>query len=244
MPGAGVQFAAQDRGRWRPRLLTTTGFARNIRMDIGGNLGKGIVDGFVEIAASKSTSILIRGFLEGIRGNNGQRDAARQAQREANAPIAGWTAKKSPAHNSPKNKAKLFAPTLPKLTGRRRQRQQQSRSAARQLRGAEEELAKATAKARLDIEENTLKRLLTSIKTASTNALSLPMPIMSASSKTNSSCKMWNASAYRPNFRPRKHGWPIHKGRIAGSIARRRNKSNWKRGFRFWKRAGRDGAQS
>ncbi len=143
-------------------LLTTTGFAQGVGLQIGDSLGKGIVDGFTSIATSPSTSIAIRAFLETVRGNTSQRNTDRQAQREASA-NRGLDGEEITGAQLSENKAKLFAPKTPKLTGLGSAgtgTKSRAESEARQLRGAEEELARATAKARLEIEENTLRKLI------------------------------------------------------------------------------------
>lgn len=148
-------------------LLTTSGFAKNIGLDIGKNLGQGIVDGFIEIAASKSTAIAIRGFLETIRGNNSQRDAARQAQREASAG-RGLDGEEITSTQLAQNVAFLNQPKAPKVpglgigSGRGSGSSARSRaeSEARSIRAAEEELAKAKAAAIETIQTRSLQSQL------------------------------------------------------------------------------------
>lgn len=97
-------------------LLTTSGFARAIGLEIGDSLGKGIIDGITETASGRSTSIAIRALLEAVRGNNAQRNAAAQAQREASA-NRGLDGEEITTAQLAQNKASIFAPNAPKPSG-------------------------------------------------------------------------------------------------------------------------------
>lgn len=141
------------------QLLTTTGFAKSIGLQIGDALGEGLVDGFLRIASSPSTAALIRVTLNRIRGADESRSNARAEARAASIG-KGLDGEEITQTQLEENRAFLLKPK-PKPTGTGfGDKGKDKEGAARQLRAAEEELAKATAKARLDIEENTLRKLI------------------------------------------------------------------------------------
>lgn len=144
------------------QLLTTTGFARSIGLQIGDSIGKGLVDGFISIASSPSTAVAIRAGIEAIRGNTAQRDAQRQAQRDA---LAKQDESKRLSREIQSDILGAGKISLKKTGGTGTglssgSGNDKAESSARQLRAAEEELAKSIAKSRLEIEENATRKLI------------------------------------------------------------------------------------
>lgn len=141
-------------------LLTNTGLARSIGIEIGDSLVQGILDKFIAFAASPSTAAFIRTALNRIRDGGATRDAEREAARVASQG-KGLDGEEVTFGQLAQNKAVVFAPQQKRLGGGSLDKEKKSaESTARQLRAAEESLAKAHADALATIEERRLQSLL------------------------------------------------------------------------------------